>query len=33
MNELSNLSIKELIESIDENILETKELRNDYLLR
>lgn len=32
MNELSNLSIKELIESIDENILETKELRKRLLI-
>lgn len=32
MNELYNLSIQELIESIEENILETKELRKRLLI-
>lgn len=32
MNELYNLSIKELIESIDENILETKETRKKLMI-
>lgn len=32
MNELYKLSIKELIESIEENILETKELRKRLLI-
>ena len=32
MNELSNLSIKELIESIEENILETSGLRKRLLI-
>ena len=32
MKELYNLSIKELIESIDENILETKEVRKRLVI-
>lgn len=32
MNELCNLSIKELIESIDENILTTKETRKNLII-